>query len=292
MKLSIVIIFHNMRREATRSLFSLSPTYQQAATEDDYEVIAIDNGSQSPLDPETVTRQGPNFRYYFHDTTSISPVEAMNLGAEMARGKNLAFIVDGARMASPGLISASLQALRLAQAPFISSLSWHLGPDVQNKSMLAGYNQTVEDELIERIGWPEDGYRLFEISTIAQSSRPGFLGGMPAECSWLVLPRSVFQQIGGYDPGFQTGGGGLVNHDFRNRVLQVSGIYPVVLLGEGVFHQFHGGVATNIPLKDHPIHLFKEEYKRLRGTDYSPFPCPNVRYFGHFPTTARQFLAN
>lgn len=290
MKLSIVIIFHNMRREAARSLLSLSPAYQQDAPEDAYEVIAIDNGSQSPLDPEAVTRLGPNFRYHFHDTDSISPVEAMNLGAEMARGENLAFIVDGARMASPGLVSASLQALRLAPTPFISSLSWHLGPDVQNKSMLEGYDQSVEDGLLDQINWPEEGYRLFEISTLAQSSRPGFLGGMPSECSWLVLPRAVFEQIGGYDPGFQTGGGGLVNHDFRNRVLQLPGIYPVILLGEGVFHQFHGGVATNIPLKDHPINRFKQEYKELRGTAYAPVPCPDVRYFGHLPGEARRFL--
>lgn len=291
MKLSIVIIFHNMRREAARSLFSLSPAYQQGAPEDAYEVIAIDNGSQSPLDPETATRLGPNFRYHFHDTTSVSPVEAMNLGAKMARGENLAFIVDGARMASPGLVSASLQALQLAPASFISSLSWHLGPDVQNNSMLAGYDQSVEDALLDQIGWPEEGYRLFEISTLAQSSRPGFLGGMPPECSWLVLPRAVFKQIGGYDPGFQTGGGGLVNQDFRNRVLAVPGICPVILLGEGVFHQFHGGVATNIPMKDHPIHRFKQEYKELRGADYAPTPCSDVLYFGHLPGEARRFLA-
>ncbi len=291
MELSIIIIFNNMRREAARSLFSLSPAYQQSAPEDEYEVIAIDNGSQSPLDPETVTRMGANFRYHFHDTTSVSPVEAMNLGAEMAGGKNLAFIVDGARMASPGLVSASLRALQLAPAPFVSSLSWHLGPDVQNKSMLEGYDQSVEDGLLDQISWPEEGYRLFEISTLAQSSRPGLLGGMPPECSWLVLPRAVFERIGGYDLGFQTGGGGLVNHDFRNRVLQVPGIYPIILLGEGVFHQFHGGVATNVPMKDHPIHRFKQEYKELRGGDYAPVTCPDIRYFGHLPGAARRFLA-
>jgi hypothetical protein len=50
--LSVIVIFYNMRREAARTLLSLSTQYQQNLTADDYEVIAIDNGSTEPLDPK------------------------------------------------------------------------------------------------------------------------------------------------------------------------------------------------------------------------------------------------
>lgn len=289
--LSVVVIFHNMRREARRTLLSLSASYQQGVNAADYEVIAIDNGSDQPLETAGLAGLGTNFRYHFHDTASVSPVEALNLGADLARGRYMAVIVDGARMATPGLLRATLAALRLSEAPFVSSLSWHLGPDVQNRSIEQGYDQSTEDGLLESIAWPEDGYRLFEISTLAQSSRPGFLGGFPAECSWLALPRGLFNRLGGYDRAFQSPGGGLVNHDFVNRAAALPETDFIVLLGEGVFHQVHGGVATNVKLSNHPYQDFQKEYQALRGAPYHPTEIEDVVYFGAMPRAARRFLA-
>jgi glycosyltransferase involved in cell wall biosynthesis len=289
--LSVVVIFHNMRREAQRTLLSLSTAYQQGVREADYEVIAIDNGSGQPLDRDMVESFGPHFRYHFHATDAVSPVAALNLGADMAGGRYVALIVDGARMTSPGLVQSTLAALRISQNPFLCSLSWHLGPDVQNRSMLQGYNQQVEDRMLEDVAWPADGYRLFEISTLAQSSLPGFLGGFPPECSWLSLERAAFERMGGYDPGFVSPGGGLVNQDIVTRAAAAGGFDFVVLLGEGVFHQIHGGVATNVKLSDHPIEGFQQEYTRLRGLRYTRPNIENVVYVGAMPAAARRFLA-
>jgi hypothetical protein len=193
-------------------------------------------------------------------------------------------------MASPGLISTSLLGAGLAANPFVFALAWHLGPKIQNISMLEGYDQAAEDELLESIEWPDDGYRLFEISTIASSSEAGFLAGVPPECSWFCMKRSTFLDIGGFDTGFVSPGGGLVNHEFRNRVLTIPGITPVGVLGEGVFHQFHGGVATNVPLAEHPWESFDVEYRRLRGTSFSPIPAPTPLYVGRMCDGARRFL--
>ena len=165
MKLSIVIIFFDMAREAARTLYSLSPAHQRGVSDEEYEVIAIDNGSSRPLDPAAVAALGSNFRYHYHATDSISPVDAVNLGAEMAGGAALAVIVDGARMASPGLVRLSIDALRLDTHVFACARSWHLGPDVQNRSMLEGYDQATEDALLAETNWREDGYRLFDIAT-------------------------------------------------------------------------------------------------------------------------------
>ena len=288
--LSIVVIFHNMRREARRSLHSLSTAYQRGVHAEQYEVIAVDNGSSQPLDGDLVKTQGPNFRYHFHATDSLSPAEAVNLGVEMARGEFVAVIVDGARMASPGLVKTTLQALAMYREPVVGALAWHLGPDVQNASMLEGYNQQVEDELLESIEWPADGYRLFEIAVLAQSSAMGFLGGMPGELSWLCLRRVTFQRVGGFRPAFRSKGGGLVNQDIRNRLMMREGITPLMLLGEGVFHQFHGGVATNVPMAQHPMREFEVEYEAIVGTPFSPSPTPQVKYFGTMPEVARRFI--
>lgn len=288
--LSIVVISHNMQREAARTLHSLSMRYQQGVEASNYEVIAIDNGSLRPLDPHSVTAQGANFRYHFHATDSVSPAEAVNLGVGMARGQFVAVIVDGARMATPGLVAASLKALALGTDPAVCALSWHLGPDVQNKSMVEGYDQRAEDELLDSIAWPEDGYRLFEISTLAQSSGIGFLGGMPGELSWICLRRDTFDVLGGFDVRFRSPGGGQINHEFRNRLMTHTRVTPVVLLGEGVFHQFHGGVATNVPLEQHPMQDFEAEYSRIVGEPYKPSPTPPVVYFGRMPQAAHRFI--
>ncbi len=289
-RVSIVVIFHDMQREGARTLHSLSCSYQQGVTPPDYEVLAIDSGSDHALDPAFVSANGENFFYHYHRTDSVSPVGAVNLGARMARGDYLVIIVDGARMTSAGLVANTIKAAGLFPDPAVFSLSWHLGPDVQNKSMLDGYNQEVEDRLLDSIAWPSDGYRLFEISTLAQSSGKGFLGGVPSEFSWICTRRSTFLEMGGFDEGFQSPGGGQVNHDFRNRLMTRAGISPVMLLGEGVFHQFHGGVATNVPMDRHPAENFREEYKRLRGDYYTPAPTPPVFFFGTLPKAARRFL--
>lgn len=288
--LSIIVIFFNMRREAERTLHSLSSKYQLSLSDDEYEVIAIDNGSSEPISESAVKEHGRNFRFVSHQTRSKSPVDAINLGVSIARGRNVAIIVDGARMASPGLVSESLRALSIFEKPLVGSLSWHLGPDVQNVSIVDGYCQSVEDTLLDEIDWPSDGYRLFEISVLAQSSGRGFLNGMPNELSWICLPRKTFWDLNGYDASFQSPGGGLVNQDFLKRALALSGITPVMLLGEGVFHQFHGGVATNVVMADHPLERFRDEYKRIRGVPYAPTTPEEVHYYGTLRDAAKRSI--
>ena len=48
--LSVVVIVHNMAREAPRTLLSLSAGYQRHIRPEDYEVVVVDNGSTPPFD--------------------------------------------------------------------------------------------------------------------------------------------------------------------------------------------------------------------------------------------------
>lgn len=288
--LTIILIVHDMQREAPRTLFSLGPHYQSGVREGDYRVIVVENRSGRLLGRDAVERQGKTFEYNLLDQTAPSPVAAVNFGVSRAETEFVAVIVDGARMVSPGLVAATLSAAKAFENPFIGTTAFHLGPKVQNISQLEGYNQAVEDRLLESAAWQENGYRLFDISVLAQSSSSGFRAGVPSECSFWAMKRSNFLDLGGFDDRFISPGGGLVNQDFANRVVESGLFNPVMILGEGTFHQFHGGVATGARPDRHPMHRFLEEYRGIRGQDYRQFQQPSVSYFGTLGSSARKFL--
>lgn len=292
LRLSVIVNFYNMRREALRTLFTLSADYQHEMSQLDYEVVVIDNGSTEPLGEKFVTKFGSNFKYYFLEQSSKSPAHAINFGIREAKGEYVACIVDGARMVTPGMLHHSLKAARTVNHPFVCALAWHLGTEVQNVAMLNGYNQEEEDRLLDSVNWRADGYQLFQASVLAQSSAKGFLGEFPDECSYFMMSKASYLKSGGLDEGFQSPGGGLVNHDFLKRVVECQEFDHVVLLGEGSFHQFHGGVATNVPLPFHPWPQFADEYQQLRGESYKKFEQPTVHYFGSIPPSVKRFLNN
>ncbi|HET7394823.1 MAG TPA: glycosyltransferase [Gammaproteobacteria bacterium] len=266
-KLSVIVIVYDMAREAPRTLRSLTTPYQKNITPEDYEVIVIDNGSPTPLGESVVSACGKNFKYHYINANDAqkSPAAAINLGVAMSRGKIVCIFIDGARIASPGLLSTALKGFRLYPDPMVATLGWHLGPDLQQKSVLNGYSQEVEDRLLEDIGWPADGYRLFDISVLAASSFKGY-SAAPSESNALFLKRATYDELGGYDPAFDLPGGGLLNLDFFIRALERERSPLIMLLGEGTFHQIHGGASTGAPEKQiDRFQIWAEQYRQIRG---------------------------
>jgi hypothetical protein len=286
---SVIAVFFEMRREAARTLHTLSRAYQCGIDGIDYEVIAIDNGSRTqPLSASAVSSFGGNFRLITRLNATPSPAPACNTGAEVARGDTLLILVDGARMLSPGILHYTARAFATFPDPFVHTISMHLGPDVQNRSMLHGYDQDAEDALLDSIDWRGNGYRLFEVSSPAPTLEQGFF--MPlAESNCIALRRDSFHALGGFDERFASPGGGLVNLDFFSRAMGRRQLEPVRILGEATFHQVHGGVATNVPPRDHPFNQFAEEYRRLRGHEYR-VPARDVQYVGHLPPQTRRLI--
>jgi hypothetical protein len=267
-----------MRREAPRTLFTLSSAYQKDLGDLRYEVIAVDNGSNRPIVAGDVARFGPNFSYRYFDDGTPSPVGAINAAVAASSGRMVAVMIDGARMLSPGVLGLMHRAAKAYDRPFIHTLSMHLGPEVQNVSVTKGYNQAVEDALLAEVDWQRDGHRLFDRSVAALSSGDGFFSAL-TESNCFALPREVWNAEGGLDDRFVTPGGGFANIDFFGRAMANPALTPVMLLGEATFHQFHGGVATNVPAERHPGPSFADEYARIRGRPFAAVWRTPV-YFG------------
>ena len=86
-KISFVVIVYDMPRQAENTLLSLCAGYQDGADPDDYEVIVVENASQRNLPPELVDSLPDNYHYFLRHTDETSPVNAINYGAEQARGE-------------------------------------------------------------------------------------------------------------------------------------------------------------------------------------------------------------
>lgn len=283
--LTVVVVVHDMERELPRTLATLDPARQQGLDAGDYEVVVVDNGSGRPVDPALAERFGGHLRVERIDPAPPSPARAANIGVSLAEGELVGLIVDGARMASPGLLATALLATRLAQHPVITAPAWHLGEVPHMRAHEVGYDQTVEDALLARSGWEDDGYALFGIATFAGSSHRGWFGPM-GESSSLFLHRSRWDELGGLDEAFDLPGGGLVNHDLYHRACSLPGIELVELLGEGTFHQFHGGAATS---RRFGWAEMDAQYQALRGRPYRP-PQNAPLYLGTVPASTLPHL--
>lgn len=288
--LSVIVIMYNMRREAERTLLSLSTQYQQGISQEEYEVIVIDNNSSEALDADRVQAFGPQFRYEFFETDSHSPVAAINHGARLARGNQLGIFIDGARILTPRVLRLARAAAAGFREPIVATLNWHLGPKMQNISIQEGYNQAVEDQMLRDAGWPDDPYVLHDISVLGGSTNSGYFADK-AESNGLFVSRRLFDSLGGYDERFVTPGGGLVNLDFYRRACAEPGSELIVLLGEGTFHQIHGGVMTNAPVKEKESkwNQFDEEYRSIHGESFKRLQKPAF-YLGGIPDQAIEGL--
>jgi hypothetical protein len=94
------------------------------------------------------------------------------------------------------------------------------------------------------------------------------------------------------DERFVEPGGGFVCLDLYARLLALPAIEVMMLLGEGTFHQPHGGVSTDIPPARRPprVEAWLAQYRDIVGHDL-PLYTPELTYFGRMPEPWRAQLA-
>jgi cephalosporin hydroxylase/glycosyltransferase involved in cell wall biosynthesis len=291
--LTVVLCVYNMRREAERTLWSLTRAYQNGIEDLDYEVIVVENGSddQRKLHEDFVTRFGPEFSYIdMAEDASPSPVPALNRGIEAGSGENYAIMIDAAHVLTPGVLRFGMLGLRVYGPAVVATQQWYVGPGQQNETMLHGYDKAYEDRLFESIEWPSDGYRLFDIGHFI-GERDWFDGLWESNC--LFVPRKTLEQIGGLDAAFTMPGGEYANLDFYERVTSAPDVVLVSMLGEGSFHQIHGGTTTNesvVEARTSQLDAYRQRYADLRGR-FLRGPGKPIHYVGSFSDASKRTRA-
>ena len=117
--LSVVVVFYNMKREAARTLHSLSRSYQHDIDDLDYEVVVVENGSDPDqrLAEEFVSSFGPEFRFIDLGDRgrAVAGVRPEPRHRRRPPGRSIALMIDGAHVLTPRVLHfgmAGLDALR------------------------------------------------------------------------------------------------------------------------------------------------------------------------------------
>lgn len=288
MRLSILLICYDMAREIPRTLTALSRGYQRGAEQLDYEVLLVDNGSPTPLDPASWQHVDVPVTLIEMEDPPPSPARAINTALGRAQGEIVCVMIDGAHILTPGVFHLALAAFAAFDNPVVATRYFWLGPDAQNVSIEEGYNQAVEDQLLASIRWPEDGYRLFEIGSPLKTGGEN-INWMNRlfESNCFFMPRTLFQSLGGADERFDFPGGGFINSDIFKRAVDHPETTPVQLIGEGCFHQIHGGTTTNISTtaRNAQLEHYLDQYEAIRG-DRDIITHSGFSFLGHVPTDA------
>lgn len=287
MKLSVILIAYDMAREIPRTLQGLSRTYQHGARDLEYEVLLVDNGSPVPLNPASWAHVDVPVRLIQMKEISHSPAKAINVALKEASGEIVALMIDGAHLLTPGVFRMALASYAAFENPVVATRYFWLGPDAQNDSITRGYSKQVEDQLLRGIEWPEDGYRLYEVGVPLRAGGGENINWLNRmfESNCLFMMKTLFEGIGGADERFDSVGGGLINSDIFKRAADMPGVTPVQLIGEGSFHQLHGGTTTNVSAEERNarVEQFRRQYAEIRGHD-KLMTDKSFHFMGHLPT--------
>ena len=121
-----------------------------------------------------------------------------------ARAPLVGVCIDGARLASPGLIAAVSRRPRSIRERSSPRLNYQLGPALHYDARRHGYDQAAEERLLADIDWPTDGYKPVRglDAGISRRTRP-----VPSwKATALFLSRALWDELGGYRPRFRRAG--------------------------------------------------------------------------------------
>ena len=268
--LSVVVVFYDMAREAARTLHSLSRSYQEGI--DDLDVRG--DRRRQRLASRAAARRRRSWRASVRSSASStcattrcpSPTHALNRAVELARGRAFAFMIDGAHLLTPGVLRFGMAGLRTYDNAVVATQQWYVGPgpaaaDGGPRLRPGLRGRAVPAHRVAR-------RRLPAVRDQPLHRRPRLVRRRAREQLPLRRPRRCCEQVGAFDDSFSMPGGGYANLDLWERLARRPDATMVTILGEGSFHQLHGGTTTNDP--EHvdrrtKIFSYGEHYRDLRG---------------------------
>lgn len=290
-RISVLVIVFDMPHQAMNTVRSLSVRHQKNVREEDYEILVVENESERMLNAEAVCALGGNVRYVRRQEVGISPAPAINEGLSQVRAPVVGLLIDGARMVTPRVIEYALMAHAVAPDALTAVPGYFIGPCEHQCAAEHGYTETDEAELMRRIRWQENPYRLFDVCTMSAANPRGiFVPFVESNC--FFTSRANFDRVGGADERFNLAGGGALNmYLFRRIGLLPECSHFVVLPGEGSFHQLHGGVTTSaVDKREILLQSFSEQLNRIYGSEHFRSLMREPMLLGAVGSKAQRFL--
>ena len=267
-QLSVVVVGSRMRRELPRTVASLAPDYQRLDAQH-YEIELAEQPSDAMLTAADRADFPPNLTHTA-ETETVSLAVAVNRAVRRTRGSHILICVDGARILSAGILQRCRQAIRLNPRAVMAVHALHLGQRPQPAAVAAGtHSARIEDALLEDIAFPAQPQQLFAVSCWADPSRHGWFGPM-REASALMVPRDLFEALGGYDEAAALSAS-LASSDFYSRAIADPTRPLVVPLGEATFRQHRDGpVDEHGAFVDETGHALHSAFAAEAGRPFVP----------------------
>lgn len=283
---SFLILCYDMAEEVKNTLSTLTPKYQNEEKQN-YEILITENPSHNNINTQILSIYNAHIRYY-PNKQNIPLTKAINDLAQYAKGDYLIVIPDGARLLSSGIIKYCKQAIKIEKKSIVAFHGFHLGLFPQQISLKENlYSKEQELSFLQDIKFPQNPHALFFNACWAGSSKSGSFFQM-AESNCLMLPKKLWNKVGGYDERLDSPSGGLANLDLYSRVISEEDHKLFFVLGEGSFHQLHDGDTTNNDTNK--FSLYKEEYLKKTGKVWK-FPTrDNFDYLGHISSPYLRLL--
>jgi hypothetical protein len=274
-------------------LQSLTPDYQYGVVPQTYEVHLLERDARPCPPLPGVSPAGPDYRWH-HPLSSDAPLScAINAVATQTQGRCLGLMLGAPCLLTPGLLHAASTVFKMFANPLILTRHFYLKPswrDVQSDA----YKERGENFLLEKINWPEAGYRLYEVgSPYPSEDDPASWFTHVFESSCIFLRRDTFLRLGGCDERMPGSGGLGIGCTLFRRAALAEDSQIVQLIGEAVFYE---GLSQQPPAtlrqqRAASLDEFMAEYETAYGEAFS-VPDRKRHYFGHMPSAIASLKMN